>query len=148
MAVRSAAARAGSNSRGNNRDYNVSIAGAIALYQQDALPGAELKLPAVDWNRQARSDYRADHVIRRVRRIVLVTELDPGNDSLEHFHQVLISAFSRFSGREPGCRVSDEDVAQSFSDSEFRNALLYAIGDVEHLFIAPSGHCNGLRRHA
>lgn len=64
------------------------------------------------------------------------------------FHQVLISAFSRFSGREPGCRVSDEDVAQSFSDPELRKALLYAIGDVEHLFIAPSGRCNCRRRHA
>jgi hypothetical protein len=29
-----------------------------------------------------------------------------------------------------------------------RNALLYAIGDVEHLFVAPGGYCNCLRRHA
>ena len=49
-------AGAGSRSRGDDRDYNLSLAGTIALYQQDALPGAELKLPAVDWNRQARSD--------------------------------------------------------------------------------------------
>src|SRR2546427_11782944 len=61
-----AAGRPGCKSRGDDRDHNLSLSGTIALYQQDALPRAEPKLPALDWNRQARSHYRADHVIRCV----------------------------------------------------------------------------------
>src|SRR6185503_20580244 len=73
---------------GDDRHYDGSLTRAVAFNEQNRLPGSQLKLASANRNSHARADNRADHVIGRVRRIVLMTKLDVRNHPLEHFHQI------------------------------------------------------------
>ena len=78
---------------GKNGDYHFPFARAGAFNQQHSLPGAKLKLSTVDRESDAGPDDRADHMVRCMGRIVVMTELDVRDDPLEHFHKVFVSPF-------------------------------------------------------
>jgi len=122
-------------SAGDDGDHDLPLAWSVALHKKDSLPGAELKLTTLDWDSDRGPNDRTDHMVGRVRRIVSMTELDFGNDSLEHFHQVFVGALDGFSGGDSGGRVPYKHIANSGS-RQIRNVLLDFIGYIDNLFVA------------
>lgn len=65
-----------------------------------------------------------------------MTELDVGDNPLEHLHKVFVGSLYRFAGCNRGSRMGDEDIAKTHLNSGLRKINLHAIGDVEDLLIS------------